>query len=57
MSRLINIVKDRNEKTLHNISLTITDYPNYIDRNQEPWCLGDFDQDLISPQHLELDQY
>ena len=57
MSRLINIVKDKNEKTLPNTCSTIPDYPSHIDRNEESWCLGDFDQDSISPQHLELDQY
>jgi len=57
ISRLINIVKSRNGKTLPNTSSTISNCPNQIDRNQESWCLGDFDQDSISPQHLELDQY
>ena len=57
MSRLINIVKDRNEKTLPNIFLTIPDYPSHLYRSEKSWCLGDFDQDSISPQNLELDQY
>ena len=56
MSRLINIVKNRNKKTLPNTSSTIPDCPKHIHKNQESWCLGDFDQDLISPQYLELDQ-
>jgi len=56
MSRLINIVKDRNEKTLPNTCSTIPDCPSHINENQESWCLGDFDQDSISPQNLELDQ-
>ena len=34
MSHLINIVKDRNEKTLPNICSTIPDCPNHIDWNQ-----------------------
>ena len=37
--------------------LTNTDSPSHIDRNQESWYLEDFDQDSISPQNLELDQY
>ena len=37
MSRLINIVKNQNEKTLSNIFLTILDFPNHIDRNEESW--------------------
>jgi len=57
MRRLINIVKDRNEKTLPNTSLTIPNFPSHIDRNQESWCLRDYDQDSILPQHPELDQY
>jgi len=57
MSHLINIVKDKNKKTLPNTSSIISNCPSYIERNQESWCLGDFDQDLISPQHLELNQY
>jgi len=57
MSRLINIVKDRYEKTLPSTCSTIPDCPSHIDKNQESWCLGDFDQDSISPQHLKLDQY
>ena len=43
MSRLINIVKDKNEETLPNVFLTIPDCPSHIDRNEESWCLGDFD--------------
>jgi len=55
MSCLINIMKDRNEKILPNTFSTIPDYPSHIDRNEESWCLGEFDQDSISPQNLELD--
>ena len=57
MSHLINIVKDRNEETLSNTCLTIPNCPSYIDENQESRCLGDFDQDSISPHTHELDQY
>jgi len=56
MSRLINIVKDRNKETLPNTSSTISYYPSHIDRNDESWCLRDFDQDSISPQHLKLNK-
>ena len=28
---------------------------NQLDRNQESWCLEDFDQDSISTHQLELD--
>ena len=48
ISHLINIVKDRNEKTLPNIFSTIPNCPSHIDKNQESWCLRDFDQDSIS---------
>jgi len=47
----------RNKKTLSAQSLTIPDTSNHIDENQELWYLEDFDQDSISPQKLELDQY
>jgi len=56
MSRLINIVKDRNKKTLSNTCSIIPDCPSHIDENQESWCLEDFDQDSVLPQNLELDQ-
>ena len=56
MSRYINIVKDRNEKTLPNTCSTISDYPSHIDRNDESWCLGDFIQDSISSHQFELHQ-
>ena len=55
LSRLENI--RRNKKTLPTQSLTILDTSNYIDENQESWYLEDFNQDSISPQNLELDQY
>jgi len=57
MSRYINIVKDRNEKTLPNKYSTIPDCPNHIDRKEDSWCLGDFDQDSISSHKFELDQF
>ena len=49
-------MKDRNEKTLPNICSTIPDCPSHIDRNEESWCLGDFDQDSISSHKFELNQ-
>jgi len=55
MSHLINIVKDRNEETLPNTCSTIPNCPGHIEENQESQCLGDFDQDSISPHILELD--
>ena len=57
MSRYINIVEDRNEKTLPNIFSIIPDCPNHIDMNEESWCLGDFSQESISTHKFELDQY
>ena len=56
MNHLTNIVKDRDEETLPNTFLTIRDCPTYIDRNEESWCLKDFDQDSISSHQFELDQ-
>ena len=32
----------RNKKTLSTQSLTIPDFPNHIDRNQESWYLENF---------------
>jgi len=57
MSRYINIVKDRNEKTLPNTCSIIPNCLSHIDRNKESWCLGDFDQDSISSHKFELDQF
>ena len=57
MSRYISIVKDKNEKTLPNTYSTILNCPSHINRNEEFWCLGDFDQDLISSHKFELDQF
>jgi len=37
--------------------LTIPNTSNHINENQESWYLEDFDQDSVSPQSLELDQY
>ena len=54
-SRLENM--RRNKETLPTQSLTILDNSSHIDENQESWYLEDFDQDSISPQNLELDQY
>jgi len=55
LSRLENM--RRNKKTLPVQSLTIPDTSNHIDENQELWYFEDFDQDSISPQKLQLDQY
>ena len=57
MSHLINIVNDKNEEILSNTFSTIPDYRRQIDRNQELWCLGDFNQDSIFSHQLELDQF
>jgi len=35
ISYLINIMKEKNEKTLPNICLTIHDCPSHIDKNEE----------------------
>ena len=47
----------RNKKTLTTQSLTIPDFSSQIDRDQESWCLENFNQESISSHHLELDQY
>ena len=47
----------RNKETLPTQILTILGTSNHIDENQESWYLKDFDQDSISPQNCELDQY
>ena len=47
----------RKVKTLLTQSLTIFGTCNHIDENQESWYFEDFDQDSVSPQSLELDQY
>ena len=57
MIRYINIVKDRNGKTLPNTYSTIPDCPRHIYRNEESCCLGDFDQDSILSHKFELDQF
>ena len=55
LSRLKNI--RRNKETLPTQSLIIPNTSSHIDENQESWYLEDFDQDSISSQNLELDQY
>jgi len=55
LSRLKNM--RRNKKTLPTQSLTTLDTSSHIDENQESWYLEDFDQDSISPQNFEPDQY
>ena len=57
MSHLVKIINDRNEEALPTQFLIIPDFPSHIDRNKKSWCLGDFNQDSILPQYLELDQY
>ena len=37
--------------------MTIPNISSHIDGNQESWYLEDYDQDSISPQNFELDQY
>ena len=54
LSRLENM--RRNEKTLPTQSLTIPDFPNHINRDQESRCLENFNQDLVLPQYFKLDQ-
>ena len=50
-------MNDRNEKALPIQFLTIPNFRNHIDRNQDSWCIGNnFNQDSIPPQHFELDQ-
>ena len=55
MSHFVNTVNDSNEKTLPNTFSIIPDSPSHID--EESWYLEDYDQDSISPQNFELDQY
>ena len=42
MVHLVNTINDRTEETLFTRFLTILDSSNHIDRNQESWCLKDF---------------
>ena len=37
--------------------MTIPDISRHIDENQESWYIEDSDQDSISPQNFEFDQY
>jgi len=55
LSRLENMC--RNKETLPTQSLTTPNFSIHIDENQVSWNLEDFDQNSISPQNLELDQY
>ena len=55
ISRLENM--HRNEETLLTQSLTVLDTSSHINGNQESWYLEDYDQNSISPQNFELDQY
>ena len=54
VSHLVNIINDKNEKTLPNTFSTIPDSPSHID--EESWYLRDFNQDSISPHNFEPDQ-
>ena len=56
LRRWVN-ANDKEEKTLPTQSLTIPNTSSHIDENQESWYLEDFDQDSVSPQSIELDQY
>jgi len=56
VSRLVN-TNDKKEETLPTQSLTIPNFHKHIDRDQKSLCLENFNQDLISSHHLELDQY
>ena len=56
MSRLINIVKYRNEKTFPTQPLTIPDLLVILIKTKS-WYLEDFDQDSILSQNFKLDQY
>ena len=56
LRRWVN-ANNKEDKTLPTQSLTILDTFNYIDENQESWYFKEFDQDSISPQNLELNQY
>ena len=55
MSHLINTICDKNEKTLPNTFSTIPDSPSHI--NEESWYLENINQDSISSQNFEFDQY
>jgi len=57
ISHYINIAKDMNEETLPSTCSIIPNCPSHIDRNEESWCHGDFDQDSISPHKFELNQF
>jgi len=57
MGHLGNTINDRSEKTLPTKILTILNFPSHLDRNQKSWCLRDYNQDSISPYHLQLNQY
>ena len=55
-AQMNRLIKDRDKKTLPNTFLTIPKCPSHIDRNEESWCLEDFDQDSISSHQFELNQ-
>jgi len=55
-AQMNRLIKDRDEETLPNTFLTIRDCSSHIDKNEESWCLEDFDQDSISSHQFEVDQ-
>jgi len=55
LSRLKNMYK--NKQMLPTQFLTIFDTFSHINGNQESWYLEDYDQNSISSQNFELDQY
>ena len=57
MSQFFNLTNDKNEKAQPNQLLTIPDISKAIDLTQESWYSESFNQDSVSSQPLELDQY
>jgi len=55
-AQMNRLIKDRDKKTLPNTFLTIPNCPSHIDRNEESWCLEDFNHDSISSYQFELNQ-
>ena len=55
MSHLVKIINDKNKETLPNTLMIIPNSPSNI--VEESWYFEDYDQDSISPQNFELDQY
>ena len=55
-AQMNHLIEDRDAETLPNTFSTIREFPSHIDRNEESWCLEDFDQDSISSHQFGLDQ-